>query len=44
MANRPKAFPDFVHFDGVKSVEEYEALPDKYSYDVLLVLLGGVFI
>ena len=30
-------------YDIVKTVEEYEALADKYKYDALVVLYGGEF-
>jgi hypothetical protein len=28
-------------FDICKSIEDYEALTDKYSYDLIVVLFGG---
>jgi hypothetical protein len=30
-------------YDIVKTVDEYEALADKYKYDALVVLYGGEF-
>jgi hypothetical protein len=39
-----KVFPDFVKIDLVRTIEEYEALTDKYQYEVMMVLLGGTFV
>ena len=37
-------FPDFVTYDIVRSLDQYNVLSDKYSYDALIVWFGGLFV
>lgn len=42
-ARNPNPYPEFVHHDDVRSIAEYETLPEKYSYDAVIVYFGGPF-
>jgi len=40
-SQRALPFPAYVHVDVAETIEEYEALPDKFSYDCIIVHFGG---
>ena len=44
LSRNKSPFPDFVQSDIVKTTDQYNALPDKYSYDVVVVWFGGIFV
>jgi len=44
LSRNPTPFIDCVSYDSVRNVEQYEALPDKYSYDMIIVWFGGAFV
>jgi hypothetical protein len=41
LSRNPNPYPVFVQHDDIRSIEQYEALPDKYSYDIVVVYFGG---
>jgi len=44
MARNASPFLDCVKYESVRSIEQYEALPDKYSYDLIIVWFGGAYV